>query len=175
MTGKERLDHFLNSAVGPSTLAVGLVVAGFGTLNNRPEEYGTHWDGFGKRFGIRLAGLATGNAMEGGLAALLKEDPRYVRLGQGPSKLRAWNAVKFTVIDRDRNGDPMPAYARLIAIPGNSFLSNTWRPDSDATVSRALSRTAYSLLSKMGANALREFWPDLKRRGFKNKQGSSQP
>ena len=33
-----------------------------------PSEYGPHWEGYGKRYGIRLTGIATGNAMEAGVA-----------------------------------------------------------------------------------------------------------
>jgi len=63
----------------------------------------------------------------------------------------------------------MPAYARYIAIPGNNFLSNTWRVSSEATTNRALARTGYGVVSEVAGNAWTEFWPDVKRMVFSRK------
>jgi len=69
----------IKSTVGPVSLAAGLFSAGFGTAMNRPREYDPHWEGFGKRYGMRLTGIATGNAMEATIGPLWGEDPRYFR------------------------------------------------------------------------------------------------
>ena len=58
----------------------------------------------------------------------------------------------------------MPAYARYVAIPGNNFLSNTWREPSEATNSSAAYRTGLGFLGRMAGNAFMEFWPDVKRK-----------
>lgn len=43
---------FVATTASPSRpLIVGPISAGWGTLRNIPSEYGTHWDGFGKRNG----------------------------------------------------------------------------------------------------------------------------
>src|SRR5438067_1584288 len=49
---EQRLKWVVSSTVGPASLAGGAVSAGFGTLINLPSEYGTHWSGFGKRYGM---------------------------------------------------------------------------------------------------------------------------
>jgi hypothetical protein len=74
----------VESTVGPASLAGGLFSAGFGTLVDVPREYGSHWEGFGKRYGMRFTGIATGNIMEAGLGAIWREDPRYVRSPEAP-------------------------------------------------------------------------------------------
>ena len=57
----DRVKWFAISTAGPlSLLAAGPISAGFGTAINRPKEYGPHWDGFGKRYGMRLTGVSTG-------------------------------------------------------------------------------------------------------------------
>src|SRR5205823_8831707 len=73
----DRMKWVAASTVGPATLAGGAVSAGWGTLLNSPSEYGTHWGGFGKRYGMRLTGVASSNLMEAGLGAAWNEDPRY--------------------------------------------------------------------------------------------------
>lgn len=163
----DRLNWFVWATTGPESLLGGLVSAGWGTLLNEPKEYGTHWEGFGKRYGIRLTGVSTSNAMEVGLGALWGEDPRYFRASELPFKGRIWHVLKYTFVATNRNGDPMPAYGRYIAITGSNFLSNTWREPSEATVDHAVIRTALGFLGRMSGNAFVEFWPDVKERIFR--------
>ena len=69
ITPKGRLEWFIRSTVGPRSLTAGLFSAGYGTATNSPHEYGTHWAGFGDRYGMRLTGISTGNAIEASLGA----------------------------------------------------------------------------------------------------------
>src|SRR5438128_12657658 len=70
ITGKERLNWFVFGTVGPQSLAGGVISSAWGTLFNKPTEYGPHWEGFGKRYAMRLSGVSTGNAIEAGFGAL---------------------------------------------------------------------------------------------------------
>src|SRR5581483_3961653 len=77
ITGLERFKWFVKSTVGPSSLFLsGPLSAALGTATDSPEEFGPHWDGYGKRYGMRLTGVSTGNAMEA-MGAIWGEDPRY--------------------------------------------------------------------------------------------------
>jgi hypothetical protein len=170
-SGRDRLQWVVLSTVGPKSLAAGVFSAGFGTLFNLPSEYGTHWEGFGKRYGMRLTGISTGNVIEAGLGAAWGEDPRYRRSGQGGFGNRIGHAVKMTFFDKSSSGGTMPAYARYAAIGGNNFLSNSWRADSEATTSRASLRIMLGFLGRMGSNLFEEFWPDLTERIFDRNTG----
>lgn len=171
ITGQERLKWFAVSSFGPASLAGGVFSAGFGTLLNTPGEYGPHWEGFGDRYGMRLTGVVTSNAMEAGLGALWGEDPRYPRDGEGSFGGRVGHVVKWTFLAKDRNGNTMPAYARYAATAGNNFLSNTWREASEADTQHALSRTALGFVARMAGNAFHEFWPDVRDRVFRRGGG----
>jgi hypothetical protein len=86
ISSSERGHWFLQSTVGPKSLAAGVVSAGWGTALNKPEEYGPHWEGFAKRYGMRLTGVATGNALEAGLGRFgmkILDTFRPLRLGLG--------------------------------------------------------------------------------------------
>jgi hypothetical protein len=161
ITGKERLNWFVKSTVGPQSLGGGLFSAAIGTARNKPEEYGPHWGGWADRYGMRLTGVSTGNAMEAGLGAIWGEDPRYFQSKDRTVKGRILNSVFKTFEARQRDGSFGPAYARFIATPGNNFLSNTWRADSEATSKDAALRTLWGFLGRMGGNAFQEFWPDV--------------
>jgi len=166
ITAKERVRWVMESTVGPASLAGGLFSAGWGTLFNVPREYGTHWDGYGKRYGMRLTGIATSNVMEAGLGAMWGEDPRYIRAAGAPFGTRVGQILKMTFLAQNSDGKLKPAYARYIAISGNNFLSNTWRADSEATNSRATIRIGLGFLGRMGGNTFEEFWPDVRQRFF---------
>ena len=169
ITAEGRLKWFAESTVGPDSLAGGVVSAAWGTLFNSPREYGPHWDGFGKRYGMRLTGISTGNAMEASLGAIWGEDPRYFRAEGAPFKNRVGHVIKMTFLAQKSDGGIMPAYARYSAIAGNNFLSNAWRADSEATVGRAFFRIGMGVLGRMGSNAFEEFWPDVAEHVFKRK------
>src|SRR5438477_317518 len=167
-TASERLHWFTDSTIGPTSLIGGAISAGFGTWTDLPHEYGTHWDDFGKRYGMRLTGVSTGNAMEAGLGAIWGEDPRYARAGDRTAfKSRVGHVVKWTFVAPDRDGALRPAYARYIGIAGNNFLSNAWREPSESDTGHALERIAVGFSAHMAGNAFREFWPDVRRRVFR--------
>ncbi len=159
----DRKDWLLKQTLGPASLTGGLFSAGLGTWRDRPVEYDTQWKGFGQRYGMRLTGVATQNVIEAGLGAALDEDPRYKK-ASGGFKARLASTLKQTVMVQRTDGTYGPAYARYAAISGGNFLSNTWRPDSEATVSGAISRTGYGFLGRLAGNAFAEFGGEAWRR-----------
>ncbi len=166
ITPQERIQWVVNGTIGPEGLAGELLGAGWGTLFNSPKAYGTHWEGFGDRLGMSVAGNLTSNTIEAGLGAAWGEDPRYIRDGGASFGHRLGHAAKMTFMAQDRDGNSIPAYARFIAIPGSNFLSNAWRAPGDDTASRATIRTGLGFLGRFGDNTFDEFWPDVKQKLF---------
>ncbi len=170
ITNRQRLNWFVRSTIGPESLTAGLFTAGFGTGMDRPREYGPHWEGYGKRYGMRFTGIATGNAMEAALGSLWGEDPRYFRAAGQSVKGRVKNVVVMTFVAHQADGTLAPAYARYIGISGNNFLSNTWRADSESGVGDACLRIALGFAGRMGGNAFAEFWPTVTKHLFHRHQ-----
>jgi hypothetical protein len=167
ITSRQRFHWFLNETLGPAhLLGGGIFSAAVGTALDRPWEYGSSWGGFGDRFGMRLTGISTGNAMEATIGAIWGEDPRYFREPDKSFGARVGSVVKQTFVARRRDGEFAPAYARYIAVPGNNFLSNTWRVHSEANTGDALLRTAEGFGGRMASNAWEEFWPSISARVF---------
>lgn len=161
ITSSGRFKWFIGNTIGPQSLVAGVISAGFGTAINKPKEYGPHWEGFGKRYAVRLTGIGTQNAMEAGLGSLWGEDPRYFRAPHDKFGQRVVHIIKMTFIARRPDGDYALAYARFVAIPATNFLSNTWRADSEATTGNAIERTFLGFVGRMAGNAFKEFWPDV--------------
>jgi len=161
----DRANWVVTSTAGPTSLLLaGPISSAIGTARNIPSEYGTRWDGFAKRNGMRLTGIATGNLIEAGLGAIWGEDPRYfLSPGRG-----VWPRVKYvirtTFMAPHRDGSWHPAYARFAGDLGNNFLSNKWRTDSEAKTSSALIRSVWGVVGRTGGQAFAEFWPDVRER-----------
>src|SRR5437870_11592005 len=106
---------------------------------------------------------ATGLMMEASLGTIWGEDPRYYRAEGRPIKDRLLNVLTLTFLARNERGKLMPAYARYITVPANSYLSNAWRADSHATTPRAVNRIELSFVDRIIGNSFSEFWPDFKK------------
>lgn len=154
-----RLRWLLSENLSPASLAENLAIGGEETWTGYAKEYGPHWAGYGKRVGMVTANYGVRTVMEAGLGSIWGEDPRYDRMEGQPLGKRLGHVVKMTFLARDSAGNTMPAYSRFLAIPGSSFLENTWMPDSEATASDAVVRTGLGFLSRMGENAWKEFRP----------------
>ncbi len=155
--GNVRLHWLADENLAPGALAENVAIGAVQTWSNSPKEYGPHWSGFGTRTGMITANYAVKSTMEAGLGSLWHEDPRYDPTDGLRLKGRLGHVIAMTFLARNRDGKTMPAWSRFIAIPGSNFLTNTWRPQSEATVSEALVRTGLGFLSRMGENAYKEF------------------
>jgi len=163
VTREERIDWVADASIGPRSLATGALSAAWGNLWNLPPEYGRTPEGLGKRYAIRLYGVATGNAIEAGLGAIWGEDPRYIRSQGLPFWRRVRYVLKMTFFAYRPDGSVKPAYARWVGTAGNNFLTWPWRVPSDQGVGPALVRTGWGFAGRAASHALTEFWPDLKR------------
>lgn len=164
ISARGRLEWFTRSTVGLQSLTGGLLSAGLGTALDSPSEYGPHWEGFGKRYGMRLTGISTGNAMEATLGAALGEDPRYFQTIHSPFGSRVRNIVDLTFRAYGADGERHLAYARYAATFGNNFLSNSWRTQSEADWQHALIRTAEGFGGRALSNTFKEFAPEVWRK-----------
>ena len=169
ITAQERLGWIVKGTLGPKNLAAGVFVSGWSTWHNEPDEWKTHWDGFGKRYGMRLSVGGTSNVIEAAMGSVWGEDPRYRRAAGEPLRSRLKHVFVSTFVTHDRNGDPMPAYARFVAVPAGNIVSNMWRPDSQVTASNTAVRVGYGFISRIVSNAFSEFFPDLTDRLFRKK------
>lgn len=164
ITPRGRLGWFTRATVGPKSLAGGVFSAGFGTVINTPHEYGTSWTGFAKRYGMRLTGVSTGNAIEASLGAAWGEDPRYFHTVNQPFGARLRNVLDLTFRAYGTDGERHPAFARYIAVFGNNFASNSWRARSESDWQHAMLRSGEGFGARFLSDAFNEFVPQVWRR-----------
>ena len=99
-----------------------------------------------------------GNAV---LPVLLKQDPRYFRLGHGTKKGRLWYSVLSTVRCRGDNGKWQPNYSNLGGNLIGGGISNLYYPASDRGIGLTFER-AFTVTGEGAAGSLiYEFYPDV--------------
>jgi len=99
-----RFKRYVNSTVGPFTLARNVAYAGLATWENSPEEWGGQWEGFGKRVASNFG------------KNLIKQTTIY--------------ALLSPVTARTRSGRRVIGIPRIVgAYSGNIIARETWYPD----------------------------------------------
>ena len=160
VTESARTNWLVKSVVGPDSLAAGVMSAGWGTALNNPREYGLHFSGFARRYGMRFPEVVMGNSIEAGLGAVWDEVPQYDRSGQGPMWQRFRHAAAMTVLAHRDERTVAPAYARYTGIVGENFIAKTWRPQSERALNFALGQSALGFVGRFASNVFDEFWTD---------------
>ena len=169
LTAKQKLtiaakDSF-DGAVYPTAAIFSVVYQ----AENQNPAFGQGMKGYAQRVGAAFGDQMIGNMMTEGFApALLHEDPRYFRLGEGSAGRRVWYAVtRIVVTPNDKNHMTF----NFAEWGGNAVavaISNAYYKDgrnADDNMEKLLVQCGTDALS----NVLKEFWPDVKRHFSKKK------
>jgi hypothetical protein len=153
--------------IQPSSFGKSAFTAAIAQWQDTPAEWGQGMEGYGKRYGHRIANRAVESGIGLGVSALLRQDPRYYRNpGAGAGK-RLWNALSQVVITRTDSGGKTFSAWRFAGNYGGQFVSNAWRPERQRTFGNTMERGSISISFDVAANVFKEFWPDIRRRVFK--------
>jgi hypothetical protein len=189
LSPKQKFHLMAKSSTDPFVFALGGIIAGIGqardtnsgtkiVTNSDGTKSTVRW-GFGqgaagyfKRFGASYADTVDGNFWGNAvLPVLLKEDPRYYRMGSSGSFSRrfAYSASTAVWCRRD-NGKWGPNYANVAGNFISGGISNLYYPDEDTgvekTVIGALTVTAEGVIG----SELIEFLPDIEHHFLKKRQ-----
>ena len=159
-----RAKSSLRRALGPESFGLGILTSGIQTWRGRPEAWGSDWEGFAQRFGMRMSRSVLSNGIDFGLGAALGTDPRYRRLGRGGFGGRLKYAFKASFYHYDSEGRRVPAVSRFAGIVGSNVIVNHWMPPGDNLKSDVARRCGQQVAWHIGWNVFREFLPDIKRK-----------
>jgi hypothetical protein len=127
---KKRFNRYVGSMFGPTALAKRVVSAGYSTWRNSPEEWGPHWEGFGKRFASGTGKSIIKSTVQYGLEEAFKLDSHYYRSKHKSVGARVKNALISPVTARDQNGKRVLGFPRIIGTyTGSIVAAETWYPD----------------------------------------------
>jgi hypothetical protein len=145
--------------------------AGLYQWEDQNPSFGQGFKGYTKRFASSYGDQAIGNLMtEAIFPSLLREDPRYFRMGASGGK--TWHRVGYALtrvfVVRTDKGKWDFNYSEWLGNSATVAISNLYYPDT-----RTASDNGQKLAIQVGTDAfsqvLKEFWPDLKQHLFKKK------
>jgi hypothetical protein len=158
--GKFRL--FYRSAFDPVELSVVGLQAGLSQANDEFPEYGQGASGFGKRYGSTLADeVSSGFFSNHFYPVLLKEDPRYFRLGTGSIKRRIGYALYQEISCRTDKGGRSFAWGNILGAFSSGGLSNLYYPRAERGFGLTMSRSAIAIGYSSLGGLVDEFYPDI--------------
>ncbi len=167
LTPGQKFRLFTRQAFDPFQWVFAGAQAGLSQSENRLPGYGQGAAGYGKRYGAAVADVTDHEFMSNFLfPVLLKQDPRYFRLGQGSIKHRFIYSLEQEFWCRTDRGTRQFNYSKVLGAFASKAVSNAYDPPADRGVGLTLSRSAVSLLSGLATNLGAEFWPDIKRKLF---------
>ena len=152
------------------TLAFVAAEAGVNQARNILREYGQGAEGFGKRYGAGFAdGLTDGLFVTGLYPSLLRQDPRYYRLGDGGFSHRMGYAVSRILVTRQDSGRKAFNFSEVLGSFSSSALAMTYYPRSQRNFSDVAERAGIQFAFDAGFNFLKEFYPEIERKIFGRK------
>jgi len=163
LDAREKLNLFADITFDRWTVVKAAADAGIGQAADRPH-YGQGAEAYGKRFGAALADGASYNFLTGFVfPSVLRQDPRYFRLGSHSSGSRRFiYALSRVLITRNDSGNNGPNLSLILGGVAATALSNAYYPQRDQTAGYTLVRFGEQMAVVAGTNVLKEFWPGIR-------------
>jgi len=190
LTPHEKFHLFVKYTFDPVTIGVVGVQAALSQSQNEFPAYGQGAQGYGKRFGASMADNVSASFWTGfAYPTLLKEDPRYFRLGEGGFGHRFLYGLKQQVVCHTDDGGRSFNFSNVLGSLTTGAVSNIYYPgntlirtipatstspaipvyEDDRGVVLTLSRTAVALGYGAIGGLFDEFWPDVHDRLFRKR------
>ncbi len=155
----------------PSYILAG-AFAGLSQLDDSNPSFGQGMRGYAKRYGASVADQDLGNFMtEAIMPTLLHQDPRYFRKVNGSFKSRLFYAATRVAVAKTDSGNWTFNASEFLGNGIVASIGNAYYPDSVGfapTMQRMFTQIGTDALSQV----LKEFWPDIKRKWFKKRDGN---
>jgi len=170
LKASQKFRLFYRSVLDPAAFAVVGLEAGISQANNSFADYGQGASGYGKRYGAAFGDQVSSNFF-GNFAypVLLKQDPRYFRMGDGPVKRRVFYALAQEFVGHKDGGRKTFNWPTTLGALTAGSISNAYYPEADRGFGLTLSRAAVSMLYGSLSGLGSEFWPDISRKLRRNK------
>jgi len=170
LTRGEKFHLFTKGAFDPFAFAAAGLQSGIGQAQNEFPGYGQGAAGYGKRYGASLADQVSSSFFSNYFyPVLLKEDPRYFRLGETSVKHRLLYSMEQEFVCRTDKGTRRFNWANVLGAFTAGGISNIYYPSTDRGAGLTLSRSAIALAYGSIGGLVDEFWPDVNRKLFHKK------
>lgn len=145
-----------------------VISAGIAQGLDIPDAWGTHWEGYGKRFASNFGAGTARQIFAFGLDDVLHQDPRYFPSSEHGFKLRMKNVLKQVVITKKDDGAAVFASSRVASAFGAGFLANSWQPKGNGSAADGVERGALTLVGDAAFYFIQEFAPFTRNSAFRH-------
>jgi hypothetical protein len=135
-------------------------------VNNRPRDWERTWEGGRNRLASQYGQFAISEVTEYFIAPAFNEDPRYERMGEAArlgQRLKRVLTGSLWVRKLEGEGHTF-CYSRVVASYASWGVASRWHPAEHRDFAEFASRGSFRLVNRIGGNAFREFWPDIRRK-----------
>ena len=171
LSSGEKFHLFAKSAFDPAIFVIEGLQAGLSQAEDEFPGYGQGAQGYAKRYGASFADEVSSNFFANYFySVLLKEDPRYFRLGQGSVKHRIVHSLLQEFVCHKDAGGRSFNYQNVLGAFSSGGLSNVYYPSDDRGFGLTMSRSAIALAYGSAGGLVDEFWTDISHRLFHRHQ-----
>jgi hypothetical protein len=162
---KDKFFLFVRDSFDPIIFLSSGFNAGISQAENDDAAFGQGAAGYGKRFGASFTDQVTSMFFKDfAYPEIFREDPRYYRLVHGSSGKRFSHALEHAVVAHTDNGNRMFNFSEWLGTASAVSLSNVYHPGNKRGFGPSAEGVGFSVLSDMGYDVLREFWPEISRK-----------
>jgi len=167
---------FYKTAFDPFEFILAGIQAGSDQAEDEFPAYGEGAKGLGKRYAADFGDTVSSNFFSNYFySVLLKEDPRYFRLGVGTFRHRFLYSLEQEFMCHTDKGHRTFNFQNVLGAISSGALSNTYHPQADRGVGLTARGTAFGLAYGSLGGLISEFWPDINARMHKRQKESKPP
>jgi hypothetical protein len=170
LSTREKFEIARQDSFDRGTVILAAAFAADAQLTNANPSFGQGTRGYARYLGASYADFVMGNYMSEAIyPTLLHQDPRYFRRGVGSKRSRLGYSIGqifWTHTDSDRT---QFNYSEILGNSTAVAISNVYYQDN-RNASDSATKLGVQIGVDMVSNILKEFWPDVSRRFWKNRQ-----
>jgi hypothetical protein len=168
LSAKQKLELAFRSTIDPFTIASAFVTAGYHEAADDVSGFPWGAKGYAERTGAAYLDTFDGTILSTAVVPIImRQDPRYFRLGYGTARHRVLYAMASCVIAKnDYNGKWGFNYGNVLGNLAAGALSNLYYPGGNSGFGLTVSTTMIQIAEGAAGSEFNEFWPDMSRRFF---------
>ena len=154
-----------------SSVFIPALLAGYSMARDSDPEFHQGGAGYARYFWHAAVDQTSENYMVEFIAPVIThEDTRYYTLGHGGFMHRTGYALSRAVITRSDSGKEVFNISEVVGAGAASGISSCYYPSRERSFSNTASEWGLDVGIDAASFVFREFWPDVNRRLFHNKQ-----
>jgi hypothetical protein len=170
-TVKDKFVDATEDSFDYSSIFVPAVLAGYSMGRDSVPQFHQGMAGYARYFWHAAVDQTSENYwVEFIFPVMTREDTRYYTLGRGSLLHRAGYALSRAVVTRSDRGAEVFNISEVFGAGSAAALSNLYYPRQQRSLSSTVSEWGLDIGIDAAGFAFREFWPDINRRVFHNRQ-----